>query len=424
MSQSSGLQRAIGIASAAAVCAAALAVPAAQQTAPIKKSYPLVRDHARGRFPPGRRWRLYNSPPLGEDRGSSRPTSSASIKVSVVTKGLSHPWSVAFLPGGDMLITERVGRLRVVRANGVLDPAPVPGIPAVTSIVDDGRPDGHRAAPALRREPVGVHLVPQAARHGARRQRQGLSRRQQRHHARALERQDARRPQRHLRLGRRGHGDVAHRVRARRHALHDHRRPRHRPGRQPRPAAARQRRCRQDSAHDGRGQGAARQPVRRQGRLQALHLHDGPPHPARAGAEPVHRGDVGRRAGAQRRRRSEHPEAGPQLRLAVRDRRARLSRSLPDAGAAPRRHGAARTFSGCRRLPCRAWRSTPAIASRTGGATCSSAGCARARSRGPGSSSASSSTTTGTSCAASRCCAICTSASATCGRAPTACSTC
>jgi len=57
--------------------------------------------------------------------------------VSVVTKGLSHPWSVAFLPGGDLLITERVGRLRVVhtKAGGaVLDPMPLPGIPTVTSV--------------------------------------------------------------------------------------------------------------------------------------------------------------------------------------------------------------------------------------------------------------------------------------------------
>lgn len=52
------------------------------------------------------------------------------IRVSVVTKGLSHPWSVVWLPNGDMLITERAGRLRVIR-NGVLDPEPVAGVPKV-----------------------------------------------------------------------------------------------------------------------------------------------------------------------------------------------------------------------------------------------------------------------------------------------------
>jgi glucose/arabinose dehydrogenase len=48
----------------------------------------------------------------------------------VPTKGLSHPYGLLFLPDGGMLITERAGRLRIVR-NGVLDPEPVSGIPAV-----------------------------------------------------------------------------------------------------------------------------------------------------------------------------------------------------------------------------------------------------------------------------------------------------
>jgi glucose/arabinose dehydrogenase len=47
-----------------------------------------------------------------------------------VTKGLNQPWSMAFLPDGAILITERPGRLRIVR-NGVLDPTPVAGTPAV-----------------------------------------------------------------------------------------------------------------------------------------------------------------------------------------------------------------------------------------------------------------------------------------------------
>ncbi|HEY1241097.1 MAG TPA: PQQ-dependent sugar dehydrogenase [Bryobacteraceae bacterium] len=47
-----------------------------------------------------------------------------------VTKGLNQPWSMAFLPDGAILITERPGRLRIVR-NGVLDPVPVTGVPQV-----------------------------------------------------------------------------------------------------------------------------------------------------------------------------------------------------------------------------------------------------------------------------------------------------
>ncbi|HWW86376.1 MAG TPA: PQQ-dependent sugar dehydrogenase [Vicinamibacterales bacterium] len=50
------------------------------------------------------------------------------IRVTVVTKGLSHPWAIAFLPDGNMLVTERPGRLRVIR-NGSLDPTPIAGLP-------------------------------------------------------------------------------------------------------------------------------------------------------------------------------------------------------------------------------------------------------------------------------------------------------
>jgi glucose/arabinose dehydrogenase len=45
------------------------------------------------------------------------------IRVVVVAKGLSHPWSLAFLPDGNLLVTERVGRLRLIR-DGVLHPYP------------------------------------------------------------------------------------------------------------------------------------------------------------------------------------------------------------------------------------------------------------------------------------------------------------
>ncbi len=47
-----------------------------------------------------------------------------------VAEGLVTPWSMAWLPNGDMLVTERPGRLRIVR-DGELLPDPVPGIPEV-----------------------------------------------------------------------------------------------------------------------------------------------------------------------------------------------------------------------------------------------------------------------------------------------------
>ena len=50
------------------------------------------------------------------------------IRAVVVAHGLTYPWSIAFLPDGRMLVTERTGKLRVIR-NGVLDPKPVAGVP-------------------------------------------------------------------------------------------------------------------------------------------------------------------------------------------------------------------------------------------------------------------------------------------------------
>ncbi len=51
-------------------------------------------------------------------------------RVVTVVDALKDPWSLAFLPNGDMLVTERPGRLRIVR-NGKLDPEPISGTPAV-----------------------------------------------------------------------------------------------------------------------------------------------------------------------------------------------------------------------------------------------------------------------------------------------------
>ncbi len=53
-----------------------------------------------------------------------------SYRVVTVAEGLEIPWSIAFLPDGDMLVTERPGRLRIIR-DGVLLPDSVPGVPEV-----------------------------------------------------------------------------------------------------------------------------------------------------------------------------------------------------------------------------------------------------------------------------------------------------
>ena len=87
--------------------------------------YPVVRDQ-RGCCPAGPR--AVPSPPLGAGPWTFQ-TTEASIKVSIVARGISHPYAMAFMDDGAILITERIGKLRVIR-NGVLEPdSPAPNMP-------------------------------------------------------------------------------------------------------------------------------------------------------------------------------------------------------------------------------------------------------------------------------------------------------
>jgi len=70
--------------------------------------------------------------PLGDGPFTVR-TAEGPIRVTVVTRGLSHPWSMAFLPDGNILVTERAGRVRMIR-DGVLDPEPIAGVPTVHAV--------------------------------------------------------------------------------------------------------------------------------------------------------------------------------------------------------------------------------------------------------------------------------------------------
>lgn len=56
------------------------------------------------------------------------PAAAADYQVETVVEGLEHPWSIAFLPDGRLLVTERAGRLRVI-ADGQLLAEPVNGVP-------------------------------------------------------------------------------------------------------------------------------------------------------------------------------------------------------------------------------------------------------------------------------------------------------
>jgi aldose sugar dehydrogenase len=59
-------------------------------------------------------------------------TETGRIKVETLTSGLEHPWGLAFLPDGRMLVTERAGRLRLVSKDGKLS-EPLAGVPGVVA---------------------------------------------------------------------------------------------------------------------------------------------------------------------------------------------------------------------------------------------------------------------------------------------------
>ena len=63
------------------------------------------------------------------------------IRVTTLTEGLSHPWSLAFLPDGRLLVTERAGRLRIISKDFKLDPQAVGGAPNVAAVGQGGLMD-------------------------------------------------------------------------------------------------------------------------------------------------------------------------------------------------------------------------------------------------------------------------------------------
>jgi glucose/arabinose dehydrogenase len=73
-------------------------------------------------------------------RSPTPPTLVNSLKVETVASGLVHPWAIAFLPDGRMLVTERPGRLRFVERDGRLS-APLTGLPPVIAVGQGGLMD-------------------------------------------------------------------------------------------------------------------------------------------------------------------------------------------------------------------------------------------------------------------------------------------
>jgi glucose/arabinose dehydrogenase len=109
----------------AAVCAVAgacsQAPSAGAQTAPGQAGAPLETRAANG---------AGQKPAFPGQTRVGAVSSGVAYATQAVASGLDHPWSLAFLPGGGLLVSERAGRLRMVSADGKLS-APLAGVPKV-----------------------------------------------------------------------------------------------------------------------------------------------------------------------------------------------------------------------------------------------------------------------------------------------------
>ena len=101
-------------------------VGSSQQKVPIQNNIPVA--------PKGLANRPLPKLPMEFDTGEGQR-----IRVSAVTRALENPFGLAFLPDGSMLVTERAGRLRIIRKD-VLDPQPIAGVPASRNVGVSGEP--------------------------------------------------------------------------------------------------------------------------------------------------------------------------------------------------------------------------------------------------------------------------------------------
>ena len=115
----------------ALVATAGLQAGAGQQKVPMAPGgFPVAPE---GLWPNGTGKKLPTTPMIYDTAEGQK------IKVVVVTKALEFPFGLAFPPGGDILVTERAGRLRLIH-NGVLDPTPITGGPVARNLGVSGLP--------------------------------------------------------------------------------------------------------------------------------------------------------------------------------------------------------------------------------------------------------------------------------------------
>jgi glucose/arabinose dehydrogenase len=118
-------------------------IPAAVTLVGLGVALALVRPAISSRDPAAPRIRRVASPHPGR-HSAIEPlvilTEHARVRVVILTDALSEPWALAFLPNGDILITERGGRLRLIH-EGRLASGTIGGIPPVDTRTQDGLMD-------------------------------------------------------------------------------------------------------------------------------------------------------------------------------------------------------------------------------------------------------------------------------------------
>ncbi len=115
------------------VATAGLQVGSGQQKVPMMPGGLGIPMAPRGLWPNGTGRKLPTTPMIYDTAEGQK------IRVVIVTKALAFPWSLAFTPSGDILVTEREGRLRLIH-NGVLDPMPIGGGPVARNLGVSGEP--------------------------------------------------------------------------------------------------------------------------------------------------------------------------------------------------------------------------------------------------------------------------------------------
>ena len=80
---------------------------------------------------------MVEAPSVGYQTDAPAPDTPSTYRVEEVVSGLVHPWGLAFLPDGRMLVTERPGRMRIIDAQGQMS-EPLGGLPAIRASGGEG----------------------------------------------------------------------------------------------------------------------------------------------------------------------------------------------------------------------------------------------------------------------------------------------